>query len=120
MPTPRSCPTETNLKATMLIEYDDVGERRRALSRLRGIEMGVFVQVDGSPRVYAIADEDLDRETEEKTSSVHFLRFELAPSMIAALKRGAALAVGVDHPAYQAMVGAVSTQTHAALVADLA
>jgi hypothetical protein len=112
-------PDGTNLKATMLIEYDDVGERRRALARLRGIEDRVYVQVEGSPRVHAIADEDLERENEDKTSSVHFLRFELSPDMIAALKAGADLAIGVDHPAYEATVAAVDAQTRAALVADL-
>jgi uncharacterized protein DUF3501 len=113
-------PDGTNLKATMLIEYEDVEERRHALSRLKGIEDRVWVQVEGSPRVYAIADEDLERETEEKTSSVHFLRFELAPGMIAALKHGAALSVGVDHPNYQATIPAVGPDTRAALLEDFA
>ena len=113
-------PDGTNLKATMLIEYDDVDERRRALARLRGIEDRVFVEVEGASRVYAIADEDLERETDEKTSSVHFLRFELAPAMIAALKSGAGLSIGVDHPAYQAIIAGVGDETRAALVADLA
>ena len=113
-------PDGTNLKATMLIEYDDVDERRRALARLRGIEDRVFVQVEGSSRVHAIADEDLERETDEKTSSVHFLRFELQPAMIAALKGGAGLSIGVDHPALQATIAGVGDETRAALVADLA
>ena len=93
-------PDGSNFKATMLIEYDDVDERRAALVRLKGIEARTYVQVEGSPKVYAIADEDLERENEEKTSAVHFLRFELAAEMIAALKRGAALGIGVDHPEY--------------------
>jgi hypothetical protein len=113
-------PDGSNLKATMLIEYDDVDERRRMLAQLRGIEDRVWVKVQGTDPVFAIADEDLDRENEQKTSSVHFLRFELAPDMIAALKRGGALAMGVDHPAYRAEVDPVSPETRAALVADLA
>jgi hypothetical protein len=113
-------PDGTNLKATMLIEYEDVEERRHALARLRGIEDRVWVQVEGSRRVYAIADEDLERETEEKTSSVHFLRFELTPEMIAALKDGVALGIGVDHPNYQATIAAVSPDTRAALLKDFA
>jgi hypothetical protein len=113
-------PDGSNFKATMLIEYDDVAERRRALARLRGVEDRVFVQVEGQPRVHAIADEDLERETDEKTSSVHFLRFELSPDMVAALKAGADLAIGVDHPAYAATIPAVGAETRAALVADLA
>jgi uncharacterized protein DUF3501 len=112
-------PDGTNFKATMMIEYEDITERRAALARLRGVEDRVYVQVQGSPRVYAIADEDLDRETDEKTSSVHFLRFELSADMIAALRHGANLAVGIDHPQYEAEVPAVPAATRAALVADL-
>jgi len=112
-------PDGHNFKATMLIEYEDVEERRQALARLKGLEDRVYVQVEGFDRVRAIADEDLDRETEEKTSSVHFLRFELAPDMIAAIKRGAALVIGADHPAYRADVTAPA-ETRAALAADLA
>jgi hypothetical protein len=113
-------PDGTNLKATMQIEYDDVDERHAALARLRGIEDRVYVQVAGHPRVYAIADEDLERETDEKTSAVHFLRFELTPAMIDAAKRGAGLGVGVDHPKYSVDVPAVGEATRRALVADLA
>jgi hypothetical protein len=112
-------PDGSNFKATMLIEYDDPAERRRALAKLRGIEDRVWVQVEGCAKVYAVADEDLERENEEKTSSVHFLRFELTPEMVAALKYGVGLGVGVDHPAYRAEVPRVSAQTRAALVADL-
>ena len=112
-------PDGHNFKATMLIEYENVEERRQALARLKGLEDRVYVQVEGFDRVRAIADEDLDRETEEKTSSVHFLRFELAPDMIAAIKRGAALVIGADHPAYRADVTAPA-ETRAALAADLA
>jgi hypothetical protein len=93
-------PDGANWKATMMIEYPDVEERRRMLARLIGIEDRVWVQVAGHDRVCAIADEDLERETAEKTSSVHFLRFELAPAMVSALRAGAAVTMGIDHPAY--------------------
>ena len=112
-------PDGTNLKATMLIEYEDVGERHAALAKLRGIEKRTWLKVDGFNRVHAIADEDLERENDEKTSAVHFLRFELERPMIAALKRGAALGFGIDHPAYSAAVPAVTDATRAALVTDL-
>ena len=112
-------PDGRNWKATMMIEYEDVEERRRALARLKGIEDRVWVQVEGGSRVYAIADEDLERENEDKTSSVHFLRFELAPTMISALKAGAALSIGVDHPNYTAALRNVAEDTRAALLADL-
>ncbi len=92
-------PDGSNWKATMLIEYPDVEERRRMLAALKGIERRVWVQVQGCERVYAIADEDLERETEEKTSSVHFLRFELDGRMREALRRGAAVTVGRRSPA---------------------
>ena len=85
----------------MLIEYDDVAERQAALARLKGIEDRVWVQAGDAPRVFAIADEDLDRENEVKTSSVHFLRFELDAASRQALRAGAPLAMGVDHPAYR-------------------
>ena len=113
-------PDGSNLKATMLIEYEDPAERRRALGRLRGIEDRVWIEVAGCPRVFAIADEDLPRENAEKTSAVHFVRLELTPEMVAALKRGAALAVGIDHPAYAVTIPAVADATREALVADLA
>jgi hypothetical protein len=112
-------PDGTNLKATMQIEYDDVGERRAALARLKGIEVRVYVQVHGHPRVYAIADEDLERENAEKTSAVHFLRFELAQAMIDGVRGGAGIAVGVDHPQYTAEVPEVEPATRGALAADL-
>ena len=111
-------PDGTNWKATMLIEYPDVDERKRMLERLKGIEREVWVQVQGCAGVHAIADEDLERETEEKTSSVHFLRFELTPEMCQALRKGASLAVGVDHPAYRARVE-LPSDVRAALAADL-
>ena len=112
-------PDGSNFKATMLIEYEDVDERRSALARLRGIEDRVWVQVGGFDRVYAIADEDLDRETDEKTSAVHFLRFELAPPMVNALKDSAPLGIGVDHPEYAAAIPAVGEATRKALAEDL-
>jgi hypothetical protein len=113
-------PDGSNLKATMMIAYEDVDERKRALSKLKGIEDRVWVQVEGFPKVFAIADEDLERENDVKTSAVHFLRFELTPEMIAALKRGAALGMGVDHPNYKAEIPAVGKATRDALVADFA
>jgi len=112
-------PDGSNFKATMLIEYEDVEERKAALSRLKGIEDRVWIQVESSARVYAIADEDLDRENETKTSSVHFLRFELTPEMQAALKYGVGLEIGIDHPHYTESVR-VPPETRAALAADLA
>jgi hypothetical protein len=99
-------PDGGNWKATMLIEYPEAEERRRALAALKGIERGVWVQVEGHGRVRAIADEDLERENEEKTSSVHFLRFELDEPMRRALKSGAALRIGVEHAEYRAELAA--------------
>jgi len=112
-------PDGGNLKATMLIEYPDPAERQRALARLRGVEDRVWVQVADHARVHAIADEDLEREDEHKTSAVHFLRFELDPAMRGALRGGARLALGIDHPQYQAAVDA-APEVRAALAADLA
>jgi hypothetical protein len=112
-------PDGANFKATMLIEYEDPGERKAALARLIGIEDRVWVQVEGCPKVFAIADEDLPRETDDKTSAVHFVRFELTPEMIAALKYGVGLAIGVDHPEYMAAIPAVPAEIRAALAADL-
>ena len=113
-------PDGRNFKATMLIEYEDVEERHRALARLKGIEERAWVRAEGCPQVFAIADEDLERENEEKTSSVHFLRFELTPEMAEALKYGVGLAVGVDHPQYQAKVDPLPAEMRAALARDLA
>lgn len=113
-------PDGSNLKATMLIEYEDVDERKSALARLNGIERCVFVEIDGRPRIVAIADEDLPRATDEKTAAVHFVRFELDRESVSALKRGARLGIGVDHPAYRAAIPAVAEETRASLVADLA
>lgn len=112
-------PDGRNFKATMMLEYADPEERRAWLSKLIGIEDGVWLEVEGCERVWAIADEDLERETEQKTSAVHFLRFDLAEEMAEALKRGADLRIGVDHPQYQASVD-VSADVRDALVMDLA
>jgi Protein of unknown function (DUF3501) len=111
-------PDGSNWKATMMIEYPDESERRAMLAKLKGIERRVWAQVMDFARVHAIADEDLERENEEKTSSVHFLRFELSPDMVAAAKSGAAVAMGVDHPAYTAEIVA-GPALHDSLVADL-
>ena len=113
-------PDGRNFKATMLIEYEDVEERRDALSKMKGIEDRAWVRVEGCPPVYAIADEDLERENEQKTSSVHFLRFELTREMAESLKYGVALAIGVDHPHYSAKADPVPADIRAALVKDLA
>ena len=112
-------PDGSNWKATLLIEFPDVTERQRQLALLIGLEDRCWVQVLGHDRVYAIADEDLERETAEKTSAVHFLRFELTSPMIAALKSGAALAAGVDHDHYRHSVDPVPDVVRAAVVADL-
>ena len=113
-------PDGRNFKATMLIEYESADERRAALARLKGIEDRVWVRVEGCPKVCAIADEDLERENEQKTSAVHFLRFELTDEMAAALKYGVGLGIGVDHPQYKAEIPAVGEATRKALAADLA
>jgi hypothetical protein len=113
-------PDGTNWKATLLVEYEDIEQRRHALASLKGIEDRVWVQVEGCARVPAIADEDLERENAEKTSAVHFVRFELTIEMIAALKLGAALSIGVDHPAYTFTLSPVPDPTRRALLADLA
>ena len=112
-------PDGHNWKATMLIEYPDVEERKRMLGRLKGLERQVWAQVQGCERVYAIADEDMERENDEKTSAVHFLRFELGPEMRAALRGGAQATIGVEHPAYRASTP-LAPEVHAALAADLA
>ena len=114
------CPDGSNFKATMLIEYQNVSDRKAALAKLIGIEDRLFVQVEGQPRVYAIADEDLDRENEEKTSAVHFVRFELTADMSAALKGGAQMMVGCDHPNYPVHLEELPQETLAALLKDLA
>lgn len=118
-------PDGSNLKATMMIEFDDEAVRKVELTRLLGVQDKVYVRVDGFEPVYAIADEDLDRQNDEKTSSVHFLRFELTPAMISRLREGDAgdapsLAVGIDHPHYTFRVDAVPPDVQAALARDFA
>lgn len=112
-------PDGSNFKATMLIEYDNEFERKAALERLIGIEDRLFVQVEGQPRVYAIADEDLERENAEKTSAVHFVRFELSQPMKDALKSGAQMMLGCDHPNYPAQLKELPQSTLSALLQDL-
>ncbi len=111
-------PDGHNWKATMLLEYPDVNERKRELGRLIGVEDRMFVEVEGQARVYAIADEDLDRENDEKTSAVHFVRFELNPAMCAAVKAGAGVKLGCDHTNYPAHT-AIAAETLASLASDL-
>jgi len=113
-------PDGRNFKATMMIEYEDEAERRAALAKLKGIEDRTWVRVAGHSPVYAIADEDLERETEEKTSSVHFLRFELDEAMARDLKDGSSLSIGVDHPDYRAALDPVSPALRSSLSQDLA
>ena len=111
-------PDGSNWKATMLIEYTDVHECKRELARLIGVEDRMFVEVEGHPRVYAIADEDLDRETDEKTSAVHFLRFEFDDAARAAVRAGAQVKLGCDHTNYPAMM-VIAPETLANLAGDL-
>jgi hypothetical protein len=112
-------PDGRNWKVTFLIEYTDAEVRRVQLERLKGIEDRCWVQVEGCARVWAIADEDLERENEVKTSAVHFLRFELEPGMAAGLQGGAALSIGIDHPNYQHQIAPAGGDLRAALLADL-
>ncbi len=112
-------PDGSNFKATMMLEYADDVERKRQLSQLIGIEDRVWIQVEGSSKLYSIADEDMDRENDYKASSVHFLRFELTKEMKAALKYGVGLAVGVDHPRHKAAINPIPQTVRNALVADL-
>ncbi len=111
-------PTGSNWKGTLMLEYTDVNERKRELARLMGIEDRMYVEVEGQSRVYAIADEDLDRENDEKTSAVHFVRFELTPTMRAAVLAGAAVKVGCDHTHYPAHQ-TIAAETLASLAGDL-
>ena len=111
-------PDGSNWKATMLLEYPDVNERKRELARLIGVEDQLFVEVEGHARVYAIADEDLERENDEKTSAVHFVRFEFTPVMCAAIKAGAGVKLGCDHTHYPAHT-MIAPETMASLAGDL-
>lgn len=111
-------PSGGNWKATMLIEYPEVDERKRELARLIGVEHRLFVEVEGHPRVYGIADEDLDRSNDEKTSAVHFVRFELTPPMRAAVRAGAQVKLGCDHSHYPVHVN-IAADTLGSLAGDL-
>ncbi len=113
-------PDGCNWKATLMIEYDDIEERSQQLAKLIGVDRRAWVQISGFERVYPISNEDLERETEEKTSSVHFLRFELSAEMIAAAKQGTAISVGIDHQHYRHEVEGLPESMRAALVQDLA
>ena len=112
-------PDGGNWKVTMMIEYPDPVERAVRLAELTGIEDKVWVRVDGHDPVYAIADEDMERETAQKTSSVHFLRFELARDMIEALRQGTPLSMGIDHPAYQIPAMPITAAVRDSLIDDL-
>ena len=112
-------PDGTNWKATFLIEYPDVAERKAALAKLKGIEDRCWVQVDDLERIYAIADEDLERENEKKTSAVHFLRFELSAAMVAAARSGAAISVGIDHDNYRHEIRPLPQAIRDSLARDL-
>ncbi|MFM7698012.1 MAG: DUF3501 family protein [Limnohabitans sp.] len=111
-------PDGSNWKATMLIEYPDVNERKRELARLIGVEDRMFIEVEGHTRVYAIADEDLDRENDEKNSAVHFVRFEFSAATKAAIQAGATVKLGCDHTNYPAHTH-ISAETLASLAGDL-
>jgi len=111
-------PNGKNLKATLMIEYTDVEERREALKKLLGIESRIWMQVADYEKVYPVTDEDLERQTIDKTSAVHFLRFELTDDMITAAKAGQTISMGVDHSAYQHIIPAISADLQHALVAD--
>ena len=112
-------PDGRNWKATMMIEYPDIEERKAMLAKLIGIEDRVWVKVAGCVPIFAMADEDLDRETDAKTSAVHFLRFELDDAMVRALRDGAQLAIGIDHPQYKVAVDPVDAAVRSSLLGDL-
>ena len=112
-------PDGSNWKATFMVEFPEIDERRAMLKSLVGVEARVYVQVAGHERVFAIADEDLERSDSEKTSAVHFLRFELDDAMIDALKSGAALAAGIDHENYRVEIAPVADNVRDALISDL-
>ena len=112
-------PDGSNWKATMMLEYTDVAERQAALRRLVHIENKVWVEIHGFDKVYAVSDEDLERSDEDKTSAVHFLRFELTPSMCAAAKKGAAIRMGVDHENYRFSLDELAPNVSASLISDL-
>jgi hypothetical protein len=113
-------PDGSNWKATLMIQYPDVEERQRQLALLIGIEDLIWMQVDGFDKIYAIADEDLERANDVKTSAVHFMRFELDQAMVAAAKAGADISAGVEHKNYQAIIDPVANNLRDSLTADLA
>jgi len=112
-------PDGSNWKATFMVEFPDEDERRAMLRKLIGVEDRVYVQVDGRERIYAIADEDMERSNEQKTSAVHFLRFELGSADVTLLKNGAVLAAGIDHDSYTVEISPVVESTRHSLLADL-
>jgi hypothetical protein len=111
-------PDGSNLKATMMIEYEDPSERERELARLIGIERRVYIQVDGTEPCFAIADEDMPRENEHKTSAVHFLRFEFSAAAVAAFRSGRSVAIGIDHKNYHVRVDEIAAEVQGALAKD--
>jgi hypothetical protein len=112
-------PDGSNWKATFMIEYEGVDERRAALARLKGVEHTLWARIDGHDKVFAIANEDLERSSDDKTSAVHFVRFELTPEMVAAAREGAAIAFGLDHPEMQCRIDDVAPETRESLLGDL-
>jgi hypothetical protein len=113
-------PDGSNWKATFMIEFTDENDRKAALAKMIGIEDKVWMQVAGYDKVYAIADEDLERDNAEKTSAVHFMRFELSPEMVAAVKAGADIGAGIDHEAYSETIAVLPANVRDSLAADLA
>ena len=111
-------PDGSNLKATFMLEYADAEERQKVLTTLVGIEDTVWVRIGEHDRVYAIADEDLERDTTDKTSAVHFMRFEFSPDMIAAARQGAAISMGIEHANMQGEIAAIPDEVREALIAD--
>ena len=112
-------PDGRNLKATFMLEYEDIEERRRALAELLGVEERVWVRADDMDKTWSIADEDLQRTTDQKTSAVHFLRFEFTPETAEAIKGGSVISVGIDHDAYRHEIRPVPDSIRRALAADL-
>jgi hypothetical protein len=113
-------PDGSNWKATFMVEYADENERRAALARLVGIEQDIWMRVEGFDPIFPVANEDLERSTEDKTASVHFMRFELTPAMVAAVKGGAEISAGISHREYQASLSPLPKPLRDALAADLA
>ncbi|MCG7946762.1 MAG: DUF3501 family protein [Candidatus Thiodiazotropha taylori] len=112
-------PDGTNWKATFMMEYDDVEERKQALAKLIGIENAIWLAVEGHEKIRPIANEDLERTTEDKTSAVHFIRFELTDGMIESLKNGAKLSAGIDHAEYNYTIDGLDSAVKSSLISDL-